>query len=87
MVTIPKKICKALQIEKGARLYIKLEDCKFVVSKDIKFLGNSTDNNDTMCNGNSTVVTIESPKIEKENENKKGEEIIMDGISLADLQY
>lgn len=77
MVTIPKKICKALQIEKGTTLYFKLEGCKFVVSRDIKFLGNGTDNiNDT--------IIIESTK--KENGNKD-KEIIVDGISLADLQY
>ncbi|MGI0069565.1 MAG: AbrB/MazE/SpoVT family DNA-binding domain-containing protein, partial [Nitrosopumilaceae archaeon] len=44
MVTIPKKICDSLQIEKGTKLYFKLEDCSFVVSKDSKILGNDTDN-------------------------------------------
>ncbi|WP_166389716.1 AbrB/MazE/SpoVT family DNA-binding domain-containing protein [Candidatus Nitrosotalea sp. TS] len=78
MVTIPKKICKALQIEKNTRLYFKLEGCKFVVSRDIKSL------EDAMCNDNNTVETIESTK--KENGSKE-KEIIVDGISLADLQY
>ncbi|MGI0060096.1 MAG: hypothetical protein ACREBJ_10055, partial [Nitrosotalea sp.] len=44
MVTIPKKICDILQIEKGTRLYFKLEDCRFVISKDIKSLDDNNDN-------------------------------------------
>ena len=80
-VTIPKKICEKLQIEKGARLYFKLEDCRFVVSKDIKSLDNMASNN------NYTITTIESANsITKENGNKK-EGIIADGVSLAELQY
>jgi len=84
MVTIPKRICEKLQIEKGTRLYFKLEDCRFVVSKDIKSL-----DNDGINNNNDTTI-IESIKQTKgENqEDKKGEkDIIVDGVSLADLQY
>jgi bifunctional DNA-binding transcriptional regulator/antitoxin component of YhaV-PrlF toxin-antitoxin module len=63
MITIPKKICEALDIEKGTKLYFKLEDCKFVVSKDTKFL-DSTDNiNDT--------IIIGSTKTEKETRTKR----------------
>lgn len=80
-VTIPKKICESLQIEKGARLYFKLEENWFVVSKDIKSLDNIINND----NGGITTIDSIEP-ITKENGNKKGE-IIVDGISLADLQY
>ncbi|MGI0093897.1 MAG: hypothetical protein ACREA8_07325 [Nitrosotalea sp.] len=77
MVTIPKKICDILQIEKGTRLYFKLEDCRFVISKDIKSLD---DNNDS-------VILIEPiNQITKETEKKKVD-VIVDGVSLADLQY
>lgn len=84
MVTIPKKICEKLQIEKGTRLYFKLEDCRFVVSKDSKSQYNDEDIN------NDDITTIESIKQTKEEnqEDKKGEkDIIADGVSLADLQY
>lgn len=84
MVTIPKKICEKLQIEKGTRLYFKLEDYTFVVSKDSKYLDNDDINDD------DDVTTIESIKQTKEEnqEDKKGErDIIVDGMSLADLQY
>jgi len=84
MVTIPRKICEKLQIEKGTRLYFKLEDCMFVVSKDSKSLHNDAINN------NDDTATIESIKQTKEenHEYKKGEkEIIVDGVSLAELQY
>lgn len=77
MVTIPKKICESLQIEKGTKLYFKHEGCKITVSKDIKFLEDAT------YTDNSTVATIESTK----KENGKNKEIMVDGISLADLQY
>lgn len=81
MVTIPKKICESLQIEKGARLYFKLEENRFVVSKDIKSLDN------IVSNDNYTITTIEyTNPITKENGNKK-EEVIADGVSLAELQY
>lgn len=80
MITIPKKICESLQIEKGARLYFKLEDGRFVVSKDIKSLDNIVSNN------NGTITAIDSAKSTKENGNKK-EEVIADGVSLAELQY
>lgn len=73
MVTIPKRICEKLQIEKGTKLYFNLEDCRFVVSKYIK----SLDNDDT--------TTIESIKQTKEEDKK--EKIIVDGVSLAELQY
>jgi bifunctional DNA-binding transcriptional regulator/antitoxin component of YhaV-PrlF toxin-antitoxin module len=82
MVTIPKKICEGLQIEKGTRLYFKLEDCKFAVSKNIKSLD---DNNDDI--NNDSIISIEpANQITKEKEKKKVE-VIMDGISLVDLQY
>jgi len=84
MVTIPKRICKKLQIEKGTNLYFKLEDCMFIVSKDSKSLYNDDDIN------NDDITTIESIKQTKEEnqEDKKGEkDIIVDGVSLADLQY
>lgn len=84
MVTIPKKICEKLQIEKGTRLYFKLEDYTFVVSKDSKSLYNDDINN------NDDTTMIESIKQTKEEnpEDKKGEkDIIVDGMSLADLQY
>jgi bifunctional DNA-binding transcriptional regulator/antitoxin component of YhaV-PrlF toxin-antitoxin module len=80
-VTIPKKICEKLQIEKGARLYFKLEESRFVVSKDIRSLDNM------VSNDNYTITTIESVNpITKENGNKK-KEVIVDGVSLAELQY
>ena len=84
MVTIPKKICEKLQIEKGTRLYFKLEDYKFVVSKDSKSLDSEDINN------NDDTTMIESIKQTKEENqvDKKGEkEIIVDGVSLAELQY
>jgi len=80
-VTIPKKICEKLQIEKGARLYFKLEGNKFIVSKDTKSLDNM------VSNDNGAITTIESINpITKENGNKK-KEVIADGVSLAELQY
>lgn len=75
MVTIPREICTELQIGKGTRLYFKLEGCRFVVSKDNKFLEN-TDSNDS-------TITIESIEPAKE----KKEMDIIAGVSLADLQY
>ncbi|MHB8546536.1 MAG: hypothetical protein ACYDAJ_07215 [Nitrosotalea sp.] len=78
-VTIPKKICENLQIEKSTILYFKLEDGRFVVSKDIRSL-------DIVSNDNYTITTIESTKSTKENGNKK-KEVIVDGVSLAELQY
>lgn len=79
-VTIPKKICENLQIEKSTILYFKLEDGRFVVSKDIKSLDN------IVSNDNGTITIIDSTKPTKENGNKK-KEIIADGVSLAELQY
>lgn len=77
MVTIPRKICNALQIEKGDILYFKLEENSFVVSKDRKFLECSPEKS------NDDTVTIESlNQITKEKKN-----VIVDGISLTDLQY
>ncbi|HEX5457140.1 MAG TPA: AbrB/MazE/SpoVT family DNA-binding domain-containing protein [Candidatus Nitrosotalea sp.] len=81
MVTIPKKICEKLQIEKGTRLYFKFEDYRFVVSKNIK----SLENND--INNNDNITMIESIKQENQEYKKEEKEIIMDGVSLADLQY
>jgi antitoxin component of MazEF toxin-antitoxin module len=78
-VTIPKKICENLQIEKSTILYFKLEDGRFVVSKDIRSL-------DIVSNNNGTITTIDSAKSTKENGNKK-KEIMTDGVSLAELQY
>ncbi|MGI0073706.1 MAG: AbrB/MazE/SpoVT family DNA-binding domain-containing protein [Nitrosotalea sp.] len=75
MVTIPKKICDILQIEKGTKLYFKLEENRFVVSKDSKFLDDDTNN--------SNYTTIESIK---SKEKAKGD-VIVQGASLADLQY
>lgn len=80
MVTIPKRICEKLQIEKGTRLYFKLEDYTFVVSKDIRSLDG------IVSNDNYTITTMESAKSTKENGNKK-KEIMVDGVSLAELQY
>ena len=80
-VTIPRKICESLQIEKGARLYFKLEENRFVVSKDIKSLDGAVNND------NCTITAIDFiDKITKENGNKK-KEVIADGVSLAKLQY
>jgi bifunctional DNA-binding transcriptional regulator/antitoxin component of YhaV-PrlF toxin-antitoxin module len=81
MVTIPKRICEKLQIEKGTRLYFKLEDYKFVVSKDSKSLDDDINNDDTTI--------IESIKQTKEESHldKKEEDVIVDGVSLAELQY
>ncbi len=76
MVTIPREICTELQIGKGTRLYFKLEGCRFVVSKDGKFL-ESTDSNDG-------TITIESIAPTKE---KKEMDISVGGVSLADMQY
>ena len=78
MVTIPRKICTELQIGKGTMLYFKLEENCFVVSKDSKFLDGITENN------NGDTDTIEAANhVTKEKE----KDIIIDGISLADLQY
>ncbi|HET7337280.1 MAG TPA: AbrB/MazE/SpoVT family DNA-binding domain-containing protein [Candidatus Nitrosotalea sp.] len=80
-VTIPKKICESLQIEKGTRLYFKLEENRFVVSRDIKSLDG------TVSNNNYTNTAIDSMEpITKENGNKK-KEIMVDGVSLVELQY
>jgi bifunctional DNA-binding transcriptional regulator/antitoxin component of YhaV-PrlF toxin-antitoxin module len=79
MVTIPRNICNVLQIEKGTRLYFKLEENRFVVSKDIKFLDSITESS------NDDTVTVKSAnEITKEKERN---DIILDRISLADLQY
>jgi len=80
MVTIPKKICESLQIEKGIILYFKLEESRFVVSKDIKSLYGIT------CNDDSSTAIESTNLITKENGNKK-EEVIVDGVSLVELQY
>ena len=80
MVTIPKKICERLQIEKGTRLYFKLEDCRFAVSKNIK----SLDDNNSVSN-NDSIISIE-PINQMTNEKEK-RDVIVDGVSLADLQY
>lgn len=74
MVTIPRKICIELQIEKGTKIYFKLETNRFVVSKDDKFLESR--------DGNDNTTTIESVVSTKEKK-----DVIVDGISLADLQY
>ncbi len=76
-VTIPKKICESLQIEKGTILYFKLEKNRFVISKDSKFLDSITGNS------NDDTITIESVKSTKE----KKEDVIVDVVSLSDLQY
>ncbi|MDE1862957.1 MAG: AbrB/MazE/SpoVT family DNA-binding domain-containing protein [Thaumarchaeota archaeon] len=78
MVTIPRKICNELQIEKGTRLYFKPEGNHFVVSKDSKFLAIRTEN------GNDDTTTIDAGNdITKE----KKKNVMVHGISLADLQY
>ena len=83
MVTIPKRICEKLQIEKGTRLYFKLEGCKFVVSKDSKSLDNDDINND-----DTTIIeSIKQTKEESHLDKKEEEDVIVDGVSLADLQY
>lgn len=38
MITIPRKICRELNIEKGSKLYFKLDNDRFVVSKESNFL-------------------------------------------------
>lgn len=79
MVIIPRKIWEALQINKGTRLYFKLEDNGFVVSKDSKFLDDSTESS------NDDMNTIKAANhMQKEKERR---DVIVDGISLADLQY
>ncbi len=72
MVTIPRKICKSLQIGKGTVLYFKLEENCFIVSQDLKLL----ENNSQYV---KTDISVESKK--------EGENVITGGISLADLQY
>ena len=47
MVTIPRKICKSLQIDKGAILYFKLEGNGFVVSKEAGTLEDNTEGDKT----------------------------------------
>jgi antitoxin component of MazEF toxin-antitoxin module len=83
MVTIPKRICEKLQIEKGTRLYFKLEDYRFTVSKDSKFLDNDDINND---DDTTSIEFIKQTK-EENQEDKKEEDVIVDGVSLAELQY
>ena len=82
MVTIPKRICEKLQIEKGTRLYFKLEDYKFVVSKDSKSLDNDDINND-----DTTIIESIKQTKEESHLDKKEEDVIVDGVSLAELQY
>jgi antitoxin component of MazEF toxin-antitoxin module len=77
IVTIPRKICGALQIEKGTRLYFKLEENRFVVSKEIKSLENVTENR------NDSTVTVNSSDQTK----KERGDITVQGISLVDLRY
>ena len=49
MVTIPRKICNALKIEKGTKLYFKLEGNNFIVSKDCEPVDTKVeDGNDAM---------------------------------------
>lgn len=86
MVTIPKKICDVLQIEKGTRLYFKLEDCRFAVSKNIKSLDGTNDDINNYGINNDGTISIEPMKSTKEKE-KKRVDVIADGVSLADLQY
>ena len=38
MVTIPRKICRELNIEKGTKLYFKKYNDRFIVSKETRFL-------------------------------------------------
>lgn len=76
MVTIPRKICNALKIEKGINLYFKLESNSFIVSKDCEPI------DDKVENGNGTLT-----KTGRVEAAKKDGEIIAGGISLADLQY
>lgn len=75
MITIPRKICSELQIDKGTVLYFKLEENKFVVSKDSKLLES--------VDGNDTTITVESMEHAKE----RNMDISVGGVSLADLQY
>ena len=77
MVTIPRKICEALQIEKGTRLYLKLEDNRFIVSKEERFLWSRTEDN-----SNGTITNGTSDQTKKERK-----DITIHGISLADLGY
>ena len=77
MVTIPRKICVALQIERGTRLYFKFEENRFVVSKEGKFLENVTENRN---DGTATINSSDQTKKEREN-------ITVQGIPLADLRY
>lgn len=77
MVTIPREICSELQIDKGTKLYFKLEGCRFVVSKDSKFLESTNGNHDDTI----TIGTTESVK------EKNKIDISVAGVSLADLQY
>ncbi|MDE1765820.1 MAG: AbrB/MazE/SpoVT family DNA-binding domain-containing protein [Thaumarchaeota archaeon] len=76
IVTIPRKICNALGIGKGTRLYFKLEGNSFIVSKDCEPI------DDKVENSNGTLT--KTGHVEK---TKKDGEIIVGGISLADLQY
>lgn len=77
MVTIPRKICNTLQIEKGTMLYFKLEENRFVVTKNSKFLECSTENS----NDDTVTIGIQN------NITKEKKDVIVKGISLADLQY
>ncbi|MDE1861990.1 MAG: AbrB/MazE/SpoVT family DNA-binding domain-containing protein [Thaumarchaeota archaeon] len=72
VVTIPRKICKVLQIEKGTKIYFKLDEDHFIVSKDSKFL-----------EGYLQYMKMVTPVDSK----KEKEGVIAGGISLADLQY
>ena len=77
MVTIPRKICEALQIEKGTRLYFKLEENRFIVSKEERFLWSRTEDN-----SDGTITDCTSDQTKKERE-----DVMVHGISLADLGY
>ena len=77
MVTIPRKICEALQIEKGTRLYLKLEENRFIVSKEERFLRSRTEDN---SDGTITDGTSDQTK-------KEREDVTVQGISLGDLRY
>lgn len=76
MVTIPRKICNALKIEKGTNLYFKLESNRFIVSKDCEPIDDKVENSNSTLTKTGHVETT-----------KKDGVIIAGGISIADLQY
>ncbi|MEO9277055.1 MAG: AbrB/MazE/SpoVT family DNA-binding domain-containing protein [Nitrososphaera sp.] len=54
MVTIPRKICRELNIEKGIKLYFKMYHDRFIVSKETRFLEDTWLGEDSIKSADTT---------------------------------